>query len=47
MTQSQQLEKKIARSAKIVQWLFIGLMVILAGEIIGLAVTAWIVVHHH
>jgi hypothetical protein len=33
MTETQELEKKIAKDSKIIVWLFAGLMVLLAGEI--------------
>jgi hypothetical protein len=46
MTRAQTLEKKIARSATIVKWSFIGLMAVLAGEIGYLAYVCYILVKH-
>lgn len=45
MTEIQKLEKKIAKGSKIVIWLFIGLMTLLAGEFIWLTYMAYQVVH--
>jgi hypothetical protein len=46
-TETQELEKKLSRTTKIVGWLFAALMVLLLGEILVLTVTCWNVVHHH
>ena len=44
MTEIQKLEKKLARTTKVTFWLFIALMVLLAGEIGYLTYVCWILV---
>jgi hypothetical protein len=44
MTTTQELEKKLAKTTKITFWLFISLMVLLAGQIGYLTYVCWVLV---
>jgi hypothetical protein len=46
MTETQELEKKLAKTTKTTLWLFIALMVLLAGEIGYLTYVCWVLVKH-
>lgn len=45
ITESKELERKIAKDAKIIKWLFIALLVMLAASIAGIILSGYLLTH--